>query len=260
MLHAWFYSEAEVIVASSFAAALLLAALAYLLVFHAPLFAPVRQRPTVAPFLSATTSLFALFLAFNAGHAWLNDTAAQRAAAAERGAAERILHILVRFHPVPESGVAPLRDYLKAVVEHEWGRGANTDAAPPAQKALRELEAMAWDARAQHGMEPGLADALTRAIDTLEQARATRLGLAANIGDEGRWLVLILLAFGSLLGMAMAHADRPATARLAMAVFALAIASAAAVTAAYESPYTGLFSVDADDLAAVLREIGPAGR
>jgi hypothetical protein len=260
MLHAWFYAEAEVIVASCFAVTALLALLAYWLVLRSRLFAPVREKPAVAPFLGATNSIFALFLAFNAGHAWLTDTAAQRAATAEGAAAQRILHIVRRFHPEPAAAVAPLRAYLGAVIDQEWGRGANTDDAPPALKALRELETIAWHARAEHGMEPGLADALIRAIDALEQARATRLGLAANIGDEARWLVLTTLGFAALVGMAMSHADRPVTARFALAVFALSIASAASITAAYESPYTGLFQVKPEELAEVLAEIGQIRR
>lgn len=90
MIHSWFYADTWLIVATCFAGAAALAALAHRLALRSALFAPVRAKPVGAPYFTASASLFALFLAFNAAHAWSNDAAADRAAAAERAASARI--------------------------------------------------------------------------------------------------------------------------------------------------------------------------
>ena len=136
------------------------AMLAHLLVFHTRLFAAVRGRPVVTGFFSATTTLFTLFLAFSASHAWTNDNAAR----------------------------------------------------------------------------------------------------AADVGDGVRWMLLLLLGFIALVSMAMCHADRPETSQIAVTVLALAMASVMAVSAMYESPYTGLHAIGPKGLAALLADPRPTAR
>ena len=67
-------------------------------------------------------------------------------------------------------------------------------------------------------------------------------------------MLLMLLGFVALLSMAMCHADRPETARLAVAVLGLGMAAVMAVSAMYESPYTGLHAVEPEGLARLLAE------
>jgi hypothetical protein len=141
------------------------------------------------------------------------------------------------------------------VIEQEWRSTGNARSAPAALAALRDLEAAIWQARAQHEMDQGLADAFLRAVDELGAARATRIRLSANVGDAARWGAMIVLGFAAMLGIAMCRLDRRETARVALGVFALAVATATAATAVYESPYTGIFAIEPDALARVLEEL-----
>lgn len=254
MIQALFYADAPVIAAVSCAITASSAVLAHLLVFHSRMFAPVRDRPAVTGYLGATATLFTLFLAFSASHAWTNDSAARTAAAAESAAVERLLTIVARFHPAPAEAAAPVRAYIAAVVQEEWGTGGNRAASPAAVAALDAVESMVWDARTQRHVDTAVADVMLRAVDALETARTRRLGLAADVGDGVRWMLLLLLGFVALLSMAMCHADRPETSRIAVVVLALAMASVMSVSAMYESPYTGLHAIGPDGLAALLSD------
>jgi hypothetical protein len=254
MIQALFYAEAPAIAAVICATTAASAVLAHLLVFRSRLFAPARGRPVGASYFSATTTLFTLFLAFSASHAWTNDNAARAAAAAESAAAERLLVIIARFHPAPADAAAPVRAYITAVVQQEWGADRNRAISPAAAAALDAMETMVWEARTQRHVDTAVADVMLRAVDALETARTKRLGLAADVGDGVRWLLLLLLCFIALLSMAMCHADRPETSRIALTVLAVGMAAVMSVSAMYESPYSGLHAVDPAGLAALLPE------
>lgn len=254
MIQALFYAEAPVIAAVVCGTTAASAVLAHLLVFRFRPFAAVRGRPVVASYFSATTTLFTLFLAFSASHAWTNDNAARAAAAAESAAADRLLTIITRFHPAPADAATPIRAYIAAVVQQEWGTDRNRVPSPAAVAALDAIETMVWEARIQRHVDTAVGDAMLRAVDVLETARTKRLGLAADVGDGVRWMLLLVLGFVALLSMAMCHADRPETARIAVAVLGVGMAAVMAVSAMYESPYTGLHAIGPDALAAVLAE------
>lgn len=254
MIQSLFYAEAPVIAAVSFTATAASAMLAHLLVRRSGLFAAVRGRPVVASYFAAATTLFTLFLAFSASHAWTNDSAARAAASAESAAAERLLTIVARYHPTPAEAAAPIHTYIAAVVQEEWGANRNRAASPQVAVAVGAMETMVWDARTERHIDTAVADVMLRALDSLEMARTKRLGLAADVGDGVRWMLLLLLGFIALLSMAMCHADRPETSRIAVAVLALAMASVMAVSAMYESPYTGLHAIGPDGLAALLSD------
>jgi hypothetical protein len=260
MIQAIFYAEAPTIAAVVCATTAASAVLAHLLVFRSRLFAAARRRPVGASYFSATTTLFTLFLAFSASHAWTNDNAARTAASAESAAAERMLTIVARFHPTPGDAAAPVRAYIAAVVQQEWGTNRNRAASPAAAEALDAMETMLWDARTQRHVDTAVADVMLRAVDAMEAARTKRLGLAADVGDGVRWMLLMLLGFIALLSMAMCHADRPETARIAVAVLGLGMAAVMAVSAMYESPYTGLHAVQPDGLALLLAEYDAPAR
>lgn len=260
MIQALFYAEAPAIAAVVCTTTGASAALAHLLVFRSRLFAAMRGRPVVASYFSATTTLFTLFLAFSASHAWTNDNAARAAASAESAAAERLLSIIARFHPTPAEAAAPVQAYIQAVVQQEWGADRNRTQSPAADAALDAIEAMVWEARTQRHIDTAMADVMLRAVDTLETARTRRLGLAADVGDGVRWMLLLLLGFVALLSMAMCHADRPETGRIAVGVLALAMAAVMSVSAMYESPYTGLHAIGPDGLAPLMAEHRPAAR
>lgn len=254
MIQALFYAEAPAIAAVVCATTATFAILAHLLVFRSRLFASARGRPVVASYFSATTTLFTLFLAFSASHAWTNDNAARAAAAAESAAVGRLLTIIARFHPTPADAAAPVRAYIAGVVQQEWGADRNRAASPAVAAALDAMETMVWEARTQRHIDTAVADVMLRALDALETARTRRLGLAADVGDGVRWMLLLLLGFIALLSMAMCHADRPETSRIAVAVLALGMAAVMSVSAMYESPYTGLHAIGPDGLATLLAE------
>jgi hypothetical protein len=140
------------------------------------------------------------------------------------------------------------------VAQQEWGADRNRAASPAAAAALDAMESMVWEARTQRHIDTAVADVMLRAVDALETARTKRLGLASDVGDGVRWMLLLLLGFIALLSMAMCHTDRPETSRIAVAVLALAMASAMSVSAMYESPYTGLYAIGPDGLAALVSD------
>ena len=252
MIQAFFYAEAPAIAATICGTTAASAVLAHLLVFRSRLFAVARGRPVVASYFSAATTLFTLFLAFSASHAWTNDNAARAAASAESAAAERLLVIIARFHPAPAEATAPVRAYITAVVQQEWGVDRNRVISPAAVTALDAMEMMVWEARTQRHIDTAVADVMLRAVDALETARTKRLGLAADVGDGVRWLLLLLLCFIALVSMALCHADRPETSRIAVTLLAIAMAAVMSVSAMYESPYTGLYAIGPDGLANLL--------
>ena len=239
MLHTLFSLDSLVIVAVFAALSLVLAVAADLLVFRFAPLAHLAKQPPVAPFFVAASTVFALFLAFAAANAWQTDDKAHRAAQAERAALERLAHVTTLLHPQPAAVLVPLRVYLEASLHDEWRGSLNRHAAPAAAAALRAMEDAVWSAHAKAGLDLPVADLLVRTLGDLEGARAGRLAIGRDYGDDMKWSLLFALAFLSLVAVAMVHADRPRAGRAALALFAAVIAVSTTTVALYEFPYAG---------------------
>jgi len=213
------------------------AGLAVLRVLHRDHRADAGSLP-VAPFFVAVTTLWALFVGFLAADIWAANRKAGDAAQSEAGA-------LVRLRSMADPALLDLPGldaatgrYLLAVTGAEWGANRNERPAAEVERALfdirRELLAVA-----RTGAPAPVTTELSQAADQLQQARGQRLAIGAHHAMPYEWLVVTLLGWLCHVAIASVHADRPAAARKAMAIFGASLAVCFWGLALHANPYAG---------------------
>lgn len=204
----------------------------------------------VAPFFASITTIFALFLGFLAADIWAQKHRASDAAFAERSAIQRYVTLAGVAAPDVPGALAAVERYRRAVIEEEWEATRNQRAAPAAEAALGDM----WRAAAslpRAGVPPGATAHLLSVVEDIEQARAVRLAIGADHGGSNAWATALVLCLFSYLAIATVHLDRPAAARVALTMFAVATAAAFWFLALHDSPYAGGVRLDSDLLLAV---------
>lgn len=212
----------------------------------------------VAPFFGAVSVLLALLTGFVANDAWERQRQAVRAVQAERDGAVAVYDLSLATVSDMAAIRAHLAAYLDAVVGEEWERMQDGETSPRAAEALGRLLQAAAAPRVS--VEAGLAAhrALLDTVLRLRGARGDRLALAQHASDQSKWLTLLVLAFLTLVALALVHLDRPRAQMTAMTVFAAAMISTLGLIALHERPFDGPRPVGAAPLKAALTLV--AGR
>lgn len=222
-------------------------ALAQALVFHRRLLPALEGKPPVAPFFTAVTALFALFVAFAAADAWARQERAAEALGREARAL-RTVYIIGRSQGLEAAALqASAVSYLRASLAEEWGAARNRAASGAVADALRQIEyqALAGLRRATERGEPGSVWLeLLRQTQELRTARDTRLRFGRDFGQAWKWAALLLLSFASQLGIAFVQIDRRRTADVTQAIFGIAATTALGLLAGFEGPYGGIGAVE----------------
>ncbi|MGH6844599.1 MAG: hypothetical protein ACRECU_07745 [Methylocella sp.] len=194
-------------------------------------------RGVVAPFIAAIVTIFSILVGFLASDVWDRN---RRAAATVRGEGASLvsLHALAAALGAPHVAIdRAIRAYATAVVNKEWPRMANGEAAPEAEAAQDELlESVAQSSFA-------LAD--TAALDRLlldtamrvRDARSDRLAFSSDFSENFKWTCVLLMAFMAQISLAAVHLDEARAQIAAMFIFTASIVLVIGLIAAHEGPF-----------------------
>jgi hypothetical protein len=201
--------------------------------------------------------LFALFVGFLAVGVWDNVDRAEEAVADEASALRSAIILSDDLPPDLEVRMrALIRRQIETAVSEEWPameeqRANLTAISKPLADALHL--AVGFDPRSdgQAVVQRELVTSIQAALD----ARRHRIVVSESGINSVKWAGLIALAALTLFAIALVHSGNRTTARIAMGVFAAAVAVVITMLASQDEPFAGQFGLDPD----VLEEIMPRG-
>jgi hypothetical protein len=207
--------------------------------------------------LSPMGILFALIVGFLAVGVWGNVDRADEAVAEEASALRSI--VLLSDDLPPQLGVdmrALTRAEIDNAVNHEW---------PAMEEQRANLTAISTSlADALHlavGFDPqgdgqaAVQRELVASVQDALDARRKRIIVSESGINAIKWAGLLALAALTLFAIALVHSGNRTTARVAMGVFAAAVAVVITMLAAEDHPYSGQLGIDPD----VLEQVLPRG-
>jgi hypothetical protein len=209
----------------------------------------------IAGFKFATTGvIYAVLAAFAVIVVWEKFSEAQSAVVHEAGASETLYRLAAGSDPKMAAAGAALSNYLKTAIDKEWPRMAREEESHEATEALGALYAAVLRLP-EAGQTPLLIE-MFRQIDTITQARRTRLHLATGIVPPIIWLVLfsgagLTVAFTFFFGTKNLRAQVLMTGALSALTF-----MALFVIVEIDHPFTGPSYVRSDPLKDVLQDNG----
>jgi hypothetical protein len=231
---------------------------AYVLVFHSRAFRPIASAPLNATYITAISTIYALFLAFTAADAWQRNERARDALIRESQGLRQSMLIArtAGADATAEAVVASLLSYLRTVAEREWRQGKNRAPVAEAEAALATAERAVASTLARGPVAGGppvafWSEILSR-FQRVREARAARLQIGAAFGDEARWGALLLLGFVCMVAVASTNVDRARAGLRALVLFGCMVAISTALVAEYEFPYIGYRAVTPEPLEALL--------
>jgi hypothetical protein len=199
--------------------------------------------------------LFALLIGFLAAQVWSDNGRAQDAVDREASALRSAVLLAQAFPGETEARFDTLIDrQIRTAADEEWPAMADQRATltvipAPLAQALQLAIGLESQTGAQQRAQPELVDALQDALD----ARRQRIIVSESSLTWVKWAGVILVAVLTLIAIAFVHSDNRLTAKLALGVFAAAVAISLMLLAAYERPFSGQFAVRPD----VLLQVDP---
>src|SRR4051812_34379288 len=194
--------------------------------------------------------LFALIVGFLAVGVWGNVDRAQQAVDDEASALRSV--VLLSDDLPGDSGTrmrALIRRQIETAVKDEWPamkeQRANLTRIPvPLSDALH----LAIGVRPQGDGQVVVQRELVSSIQDALEARRQRIIVSDAGINAVKWLAMLLLAGLTLTGIAMVHSANRRSARVALALFALAVAVVMTMLAAQDQPFSGQLGLDPDVL------------
>lgn len=217
----------------------------------------LRTNNEVAGFKFAVIGvLYAVLLAFVVIIAWERFHEAERALAAEAGAAGAISRLSTGLDA---GGAAEVRRrtaaYLQSVLADEWPSMARGHSSPGTSQALTDLYEAVLRERPGDMHDADLQTDLFRQLDQLTAARRDRLVMAGGTVPGVIWFVLILGAVLTIMFTYLFGSQYVVMQSLMTGVLAAIIFSAILVVVAIDQPFTGAIVVEQEPLRAVLGEL-----
>jgi hypothetical protein len=201
--------------------------------------------------------LFALIVGFLAVGVWGNVDRADEAVGKEASALRSIV-ILSESLP-PDAGDrmrALIRRQIETAVNDEWPamkeQRANLTAVPV---PLAEALDLALGLKPRDAGDGVVRDHLVAAIEDALDARRQRIIVSESSINAVKWLALLALAALTLIGIAVVHSGNRSSARVAMAIFAAAVAVVVTMLVAQDQPFSGQLGIDPDLLEQVLPRV-----
>jgi hypothetical protein len=202
--------------------------------------------------------LFALFVGFLAVGVWDNVERAEEAVADEASALRSTV-ILSEDLP-PDLGIRMrelVRRQIETAVNDEWPameeqRANLTAISKPHADALHLAVGFEPRGEGQAVVQRELVTAIQAALD----ARRQRIVVSESGINFVKWAGLIALALLTLFAIALVHSGNPTSARIALGVFAAAVAVVITMLASQDEPFAGEFGLDPDVLEQVLPRRG----
>ena len=201
--------------------------------------------------------LFALFVGFLAVGVWDNVDRAEEAVADEASALRSAV-ILSEDLP-PDLGIRMrglIRRQIEAAVNDEWPameqQRANLTVVP---KPLSDALHLAVGLDPGSGPESVVQRELVTALQAAFDARRQRIVVSESSINFIKWAGLIALAVLTLFAIALVHSGNPTSARIALGVFAAAVAVVITMLASQDEPFAGQYGLNPD----VLEQVLPRG-
>jgi hypothetical protein len=203
--------------------------------------------------LSPLGTIFALFGGFLAVQEWNGSLQATDAVAREAGALRTVLILASSFPPTEGQMQKLVRQHIHEAVTEEWPAMASkkmtiVSVPKPLVEALHLT--LAQDARGESQLL--VRQEMVRALEEALDARRDRIILSESTISGVKWVCLALEAILILVATAMIHSENCASAAVAMAIFATAIAVSMLLIASHARPFTGAISVGPEPLLQVL--------
>ena len=199
--------------------------------------------------------LFALIVGFLAVGVWANVDSAEEAVANEASALRSAVILSDDLPPDVRVRLrSDIRRQIENAVDDEWPamkeQRATLNAVPaPLADALHV--ALRLDPPADAGAETQRE--LVTSIQDALAARRERISLSQGGINAVKWLGLLSLAALTLVGIGLVHSANRTTTRLAMGLFAVAVAVVITMLAAENEPFAGQLGIDPDLLEQVLQ-------
>jgi Protein of unknown function (DUF4239) len=211
----------------------------------------------IAGFKFATVGvIYAVLLAFAVIVVWERFSDAEGAVLQEAGASATLFRLSAGSDPEATATRVALKNYLKLAVERDWPLMANDKASGDVTKALDALYASAVHMSMSGARQSAVLTEIFKQLDTLTQARRTRLHLAMGIVPGILWTVLfcgaiLTVGFTFFFGTENLAAQVMMTGILSTIVFMGLL-----VIVSINHPFTGPVHIDSDPLEKVLEDFG----
>ncbi len=209
----------------------------------------------IAGFKFATVgAIYSVLVAFAVIIVWEKFNEAEVAVVQEAGAAATLFRLTAGSEPEKVAVRAALGTYLKLAVERDWPQMAKEKSSREATKALDNLYTVALHLTEDGTKQPALFIEIFKQIDSITQARRTRLHLATGVVPKVVWLVLscgavLTVGFTFFFGNKNLRAQAVMTGILSVLVF-LALFTIVSI----DHPFTGPSNVGSEPLRAVLED------
>jgi energy-coupling factor transporter transmembrane protein EcfT len=199
--------------------------------------------------------LFALLVGFMAAQIWSEAGRAQDAVDREASALRSVVLLAEGFPDATERFDALVERHIRTAVDEEWPamaqqRATLTVVPAPLAEALQLAIGLSPGTDGERTAQRELVDAVQDALD----ARRQRIIVSETTLNWVKWTGVILVALLTLIAIAFVHSDNRLTAKLALGVFAVAVATSLTLLAAQERPFSGQFAVEPDVLLQVQPE------
>jgi hypothetical protein len=213
----------------------------------------------VAGFKFATVGvLYAVLLAFSIIAVWEKFNDAEATVDREAGTAATIYHLIPGLEPAQATATrAALTAYLKSVVNVEWQAMEEGRSSRPTWEALGNV----YNALLSNGPnakgDPTVKAEIFYQLDTLTQARRTRLRAAEGDVPGPLWVVLFGGAFLTLVFTLFFGTRNLGAQTLMTALLSVLIFSELLMAVALDRPFAGGIREEPDALVHVLRDFAP---
>ncbi len=195
--------------------------------------------------LTPLAVIFGLIVGFLCAQVWNDGERANGAVIREAGALRTVLLLATIFPDPTEARIRALvRRHIQDAVDKEWPAMARQQTSLPTInavdiEALEVILSVASRGEAQATAQREMISAFRSALD----ARSERLVISRAKINWVKWTVVLLLGGLILVTVALVHSDNRRTAAIAMALFAIGMASCVVLIASHNEPFTGEISV-----------------
>ncbi len=229
-----------------FAATYGVAGLLYAIVFRLARGDRVREFKGVsAGLLSPLGVIFGLMVAFLAAQIWGDVDRANAAVNREASALRAVVLLSPSFPGAPGERLRALvRQQINDAERVEWPAMARKQASltmipKPMAQAIQITVTLKPEGPGQVVAQREIVTALESALD----ARRQRILTSHSEVNWVKWMVLMIQAICTLLTIALVHSDNRGSARIALGLFATAIAVCILLLLSHDRPFTGQLSV-----------------
>ncbi|RUO99152.1 DUF4239 domain-containing protein [Hyphomicrobium sp.] len=211
----------------------------------------------IAGFKFATVGvIYAVLIAFAVIVVWERFSDGESAVLQEAGAAATFYRLTAAPAPDVASTREALSNYLKLAIERDWPQMAEERESSDVTRALNDLYAATVRLADKGVLAPAVLNEMFRQLDTITQARRTRLHLASGIVPDILWIVLFVGAFLTI-GFTFFFATENLSAQILMTgVLSVLVLMGLLVIVSIDHPFSGPVHIESEPLERVMQDFG----